>query len=119
MTESWGTFGLECPIFINRDVNQLNLDTPSAFEFRPGSRTIKAPDGTEFLPEVELVTESGEIISLEFSGARFYQGHRFVGFRNDNRLTKGMTIKELRIRSTYEFVTPTIWFSSYNIKDMP
>jgi len=116
---TWSTFELPNSIVISQDINQINIDTQSPYEFRPGWKKIKAADGTEFMPEVEIFLESGEIISLYSSGGRFYHEHQFAAFRNDDHLVKGLRFKQLRIRSAHEFAIKTIWFSSYDVKDMP
>lgn len=114
----WQSLSLEKSILVSKDVNKLNIDPLPPFEFGPGKHKILAPDGVEFLPEVEIKTDQ-EIIQLPYGGGRFYKDHNFVSFGDLSTFTKGQTIREIRIRSPHKFQIRTIWWSSYDAKDMP
>jgi hypothetical protein len=115
----WQTLSLAETMVISKDVNNFNLDPMAPFEFAPEKRQIVGPDGTEFLPEVEIRTGQGEIIPLTYSGGRSYKDHEFVSFGRSSSFIKGQTFDEIRIRSPREFKVRTIWWSSYDAKDMP
>lgn len=115
----WQTIELRKPILIRQDVNKLNLDPAFPFEHRVGTKFISGPGGIEFLPEVEAVTIGGEIIKLPYSGGRFNSTHDFVSFSRLYDLDKGTSIQAIRLRSPYEFRIQTIWWSSFDAKDMP
>lgn len=115
----WQIIELKKPIVIRQDVNKLNLDPASPFEHLIGSKFISGPGGIEFLPEVEAVTSDGETIRLPYSGGRFNANHDFVSFSRLYDIDKGTTIRAIRLRSPNEFRIQTIWWSSFDAKDMP
>ena len=115
----WQTIELRRPILISQDVNKLNIDPAPPFEHLVGNKFISGPSGIEFLPEVEAVTSNGDIIQLPYSGGRFNSNHDFVSFSRLYDLDKGTTIQAIRLRSPYEFRIHTIWWSSFDAKDMP
>lgn len=115
----WQTIELKRPILVRQDVNKLNIDPASPFEHLVGSKFISGSDGVEFLPEVEAVTVGGEIIQLQYAGGRFNANHDFASFGRLYDLDKGTSIRAIRLRSPIEFRIQTMWWSSFDAKDMP
>ena len=117
--DNWKSIPVDPPIRIERDVNKLNLDPAPPFSHPIDEKVIVAPDGEKFLPEVEIVTAQDDIVELQYSGGRFTGDHQFLSFGRLSDFSPGMVIKEIRLRSRHDVTLRTVWWSSYNAKDMP
>ena len=112
VTSDWVSISMPKPVTAKWDVQAIYLDVISKHESSIDPMGTRLQDGSVVKPEIELLTETGQV-----------QSFRFVGFSNaelvfeNDHIVRGSTFSKLRIRSPKPLVCSRIKWVSYMPED--
>jgi hypothetical protein len=108
----WRSIPLSKPVTSKWDVQAIYVSVRTKHESSVNPLGIRLGDGSTFVPEIQLVSQTGQIEQFPFVG---FSNSDLV-FQNDH-IDRGSSFSELRIRSAEPLVCVQLRWISYMPQD--
>ncbi len=113
LSSDWLTIPLSEPLTAKWEVQLVEVEVSSSFQVSYNPLGIRLDDGSIVVPEAELVSQAGKTQPLPLVGLI---GGKELQF-GSNKIARGTSFSELRIRSPISLVSSRISWLSYMPQD--